>query len=65
MFSVIVLGPHLWFVCQAGRFKRLLLSGRQLDMVLLGVLTYCLLDVTTQNTFIAVRTTNIVSSTEP
>jgi len=37
-----------------GRFKRLLLAGRESDMVLLGVLTYALLDMATANTFVAI-----------
>jgi meckelin len=38
----------------SGRFKRLLLAGREFDMVLLGVLTYALLDMASANTFIAI-----------
>jgi len=38
----------------SGRFKRLLLAGREADMVLLGVLTYSLFDMATSNTFVAI-----------
>ena len=41
----------------SGRFKRLLLAGREQDMVLLGVLTYALLDILTANTFVAIFAT--------
>ena len=41
----------------SGRFKRLLLAGREFDMVLLGVLTYALLDMATGNTFVAIFAT--------
>ena len=41
----------------AGRFKRLLLAGREYDMVLLSVLTYALIDMATTNTYIAIFTT--------
>ena len=41
----------------SGRFKRLLLAGREGDMVLLAVLTYALLDMATANTFVAVFAT--------
>ena len=44
----------------AGRFKRLLLAGREFDMMLLGVLCYALLDMATQNTFIAVFATFVM-----
>merc|ERR1719456_1044552 len=37
----------------SGRFKRLLLAGREVDMVLLAVLTYALIDMATGNTFVA------------
>jgi len=39
---------------RTGRFKRLLLAGREYDMVLLSVLTYALLDTATSNTFAAI-----------
>ena len=41
----------------SGRFKRLLLAGREFDMVMLGVLTYALLDTLTANTFVAIFAT--------
>ena len=37
-----------------GRFKRLLLAGREYDVVMFMVLTYCLFDMATQNTYIAI-----------
>ena len=41
----------------SGRFKRLLLAGRELDMCLLGVLTYALFDMASANTFVAIFAT--------
>ena len=38
----------------SGRFKRLLLAGREWDMVLLAALTYSIIDVFAANTFVAV-----------
>jgi len=41
----------------SGRFKRLLLAGREADMVLLAVLTYATLDMATSSTFVAIFAT--------
>jgi len=39
---------------RSGRFKRLLLAGRELDMVLLSLATYALVDNASSNTFVAI-----------
>ncbi len=41
----------------SGRFKRLLLAGRAVDMVLLNLMTYSLFDLLYVNTFVAIFAT--------
>jgi len=38
----------------AGRFRRIMLAGREYDLVLLNVLTYALFDMAYTNTFVAI-----------
>ena len=44
----------------SGRFKRLLLAGRETDLVILQILTYALVDMSTANTYAAIFTTYAV-----
>jgi hypothetical protein len=41
----------------AGRFKRLLLAGRETDMVILQICTYLMFDLVSTNTYVAVFAT--------
>ena len=41
----------------SGKFKRLLLAGREFDMVLLSVVTYCMVDMATASTYTAIFVT--------
>ena len=44
----------------SGRFKRLLLAGRETDLIILQILTYALVDMSTANTYAAIFTTYAV-----